>query len=64
MGLANACSNMALLLQNQGYENEALLAFNKACTLGESLSCNNIALFYEKKKMDKWPQVFIKDLVI
>lgn len=60
LGLANACSNMALLLQNQGYENEALLAFNKACTLGESLSCNNIALFYEKEKDGQMASSFYK----
>lgn len=51
---------MALLLQNQGYENEALLAFNKACTLGESLSCNNIALFYEKEKDGQMASSFYK----
>ncbi len=50
LGLGRACLNMALLLQNQAYENEALLAFNKACNLGDVLSCNRIALFYEKEK--------------
>ncbi|EPB3104077.1 tetratricopeptide repeat protein, partial [Campylobacter jejuni] len=42
------------------YKNEALLAFNKACTLGESLSCNNIALFYEKEKDGQMASSFYK----
>lgn len=50
LGLAKACSNLALLLKEQGYENEAILAFNRGCKLSDTASCNAVALFYENEQ--------------
>lgn len=50
LGLAKACSNLALLLKEQGYENEAILAFNRGCKLADATSCNSVATFYEEEK--------------
>lgn len=50
LGLKEACSNLALSLEEDGRDNEARLAFNKACNFGEFQSCNNLAVFYENAK--------------
>ncbi|MBC8764611.1 tetratricopeptide repeat protein, partial [Campylobacter jejuni] len=46
--------------QDLGYVNESLLAFNKACNLGESSSCNHMGLVYEDEKDGQMATHFYK----
>lgn len=50
LGLASACMSLALLLNNNSYENQAILAFNRACNLLDKQGCAIVGQFWENQK--------------